>query len=149
MTIQRYRAVLANCSFRIFWSDFSFSVLGDGMTRVALIWFVYSATGSARAFGTLLLCYTGPIIVGGLMAGVLLDRFDRRKVMIADNLTRGAVIALIPLLHALGRLAPRPVATAQGTGQAHNLGHAVRLLLGNRILLSTTAMPELAEGQTH
>jgi MFS family permease len=229
MTIDRYRAVFANRSFRIFWSGFSFSVLGDGMTRVALIWFVYSATGSARAVGTLLLCYTGPIIVGGLMAGVLLDRFDRRKVMIADNLTRGAVIALIPLLHALGRLAlwhayvaagvygllmmislaggpslvpslvpdehlatanalemlsftlggvigpplaglliaiigapnvliidvvsyalfalalsrvrlaPRPVA-AQAAGQAYNLGHAVRLLLGNRILLATTSM---------
>ncbi|MGI8857313.1 MAG: MFS transporter [Thermomicrobiales bacterium] len=230
MTIDRYRAVFANRSFRIFWSGFSFSVLGDGMTRVALIWFVYSATGSARAVGMLLLCYTGPIIVGGLMAGMLLDRFDRRHVMIADNLTRGAVIGLIPLLHALGRLtlwhayvvagvygllmmislaggpslvpslvpdeqlvtanalemlsftlggvvgpplaglliaiigapnvvivdvasyalfalalsrvrlAPRPVAVAQAAEQAYNLGHAVRLLLGNRILLSTTAM---------
>jgi MFS family permease len=105
MTIDRYRAVFANRSFRTFWSGFSFSVLGDGMTRVALIWFVYSATGSARAVGTLLLCYTGPIIVGGLIAGMLLDRFDRRVVMIADNLTRGVVLGLIPLLHALGRLA--------------------------------------------
>jgi MFS family permease len=230
MTIDRYRALFADRSFRIFWSGFSFSVLGDGMTRVALIWFVYSATGSARAVGTLLLCYTGPIIVGGLMAGMLLDRFDRRAVMIADNLTRGVVIGLIPLLHALGRLAlwhayvvagvygllmmislaggpslvpslvpdaqlatanalemlsftlggvvgpplagfliaiigapnvvvvdvasyalfalalsrvrltPRLVATTEAAGQAYHLGHAVRLLLGNRILLSTTAM---------
>jgi MFS family permease len=231
MTIDRYRAVFANRSFRIFWSGFSFSVFGDGMTRVALIWFVYRATGSARSVGTLLLCYSGPIIVGGLMAGMLLDRFDRRKVMIADNLTRGAVVGLIPLLHALGRLAlwhayvaagvygllmmislaggpslvpslvpdeqlatanalemlsftlggvigpplaglliaiigapnvliidvasyalfalalsrvrltPQPVAATVTTGQQqYNLGHAVRLLLGNRILLSTTAM---------
>lgn len=229
MTFDRYREVFQNRSFRIFWSGFSFSVLGDGMTRVALIWFVYSTTGSARAVGTLLLCYTGPIIVGGMMAGMLLDRFDRRHVMIADNLTRGAVIALIPLLHAFGRLAlwhayvvaavygllmmislaggpslvpslvpdgqlstanalemlsftlggvvgpplagfliavigapnvvivdvasyalfaaalsrvrlaPRPAASAPA-GPTYHLGHAVRLLLGNRILLSTTAM---------
>jgi MFS family permease len=230
MTFDRYRQVFANHSFRIFWSGFSFSVLGDGMTRVALIWFVYSTTGSARAVGGLLLCYTGPIIVGGLMAGMLLDRFDRRRVMIADNVTRGAVIGLIPLLHAMGklalwhaylvagvygllmmislaggpslvpsliadeqlptanalemlsftlggvigpplagaliplisapnvvivdvlsyflfalalsrvRLAPRPVAEKAGVRQSYHLGHAVRLLLGNRILLSTTAM---------
>jgi MFS family permease len=230
MTFDRYRQVFANRSFRTFWSGFSFSVLGDGMTRVALIWFVYSTTGSARAVGGLLLCYTGPIIVGGLMAGMLLDRFDRRQVMIADNVTRGAVIGLIPLLHALGRLAlwhayvvagvygllmmislaggpslvpsliageqlatanalemlsftlggvigpplagalipvigapnvvivdvcsyvlfalalsrvqlaPRPVTAKPAAGEAYHLGHAVRLLLGSRILLSTTAM---------
>lgn len=230
MTFDRYRQVFRNRSFRTFWLGFSFSVLGDGMTRVALIWFVYSATGSARAVGALLLCYTGPIIVGGLMAGMLLDRFDRRHVMIADNVTRGAMIGLIPLLHALGRLAlwhgyfvagvygllmmislaggpslvpslvpdeqlatanalemlsftlggvvgpplagfliaiigapnvvivdvasyalfalalsrvrlaPRSVAAAPVAGQPYNLGHAVRVLLTNRILLSTTAM---------
>ncbi len=104
MTLDRYRQLFGNRAFRTFWFGFAFSVLGDGMTRVALIWFVYRATGSARAVGGLLLCYTGPIIVGGLMAGVLLDRFDRRQVMIADNLTRGAALAAIPLLHAAGRL---------------------------------------------
>lgn len=229
MTFDRYRHVFQNRSFRTFWLGFSFSVLGDGMTRVALIWFVYTTTGSARAVGGLLLCYTGPIVIGGLMAGMLLDRFDRRHVMIADNVTRGAVLAGVPLLHALGklqlwhvyvaagiygllmmislaggpslvpsliaseqiatanalemlsftlggvvgpplagalipligapnvvivdvlsyflfalalsrvRLAPRPVA-AKPAGEAYHLGHAVRLLIGNRILLSTTLM---------
>ena len=105
MTLARYREIFRNRSFRTFWLGFSFAELGDGMTRVALVWFVYAATGSARAVGTLLLCYTGPIIVGGLMAGMLLDRFDRRHVMIADNVTRGAALAAIPLLHALGWLA--------------------------------------------
>jgi Na+/melibiose symporter-like transporter len=64
MTFDRYRRVFANRSFRTVWSGFSCSVLGDRMTRVALIWFVYSTTGSARAVGGLLLCYTGPILVG-------------------------------------------------------------------------------------
>jgi MFS family permease len=80
-------------------------VLGDAMTRVALTWFVYETTRSAEALGWLMLCYTGPIIVGGLIAGSLLDRFDRRAVMLADNLVRGGAVALIPVLHALGRLA--------------------------------------------
>ena len=90
MTFDRYRQIFQNRSFRRFWIGFTFSVLGDAMTRVALTWFVYEATGSAEALGWLMLCYTGPIIVGGLLAGALLDRFDRRKVMLVDNVVRGA-----------------------------------------------------------
>jgi MFS family permease len=104
MTFESYRRIFRNRSFRLFWSGFSFSVLGDAMTRVALTWFVYQATRSAEALGWLMICYTGPIIVGGLLAGTLLDRFDRRAVMIADNLLRGLAVALVPLLYALGRL---------------------------------------------
>ena len=55
--------------------------------------------------GWLLLCYTGPVVFGGLFAGLLLDRFDRRKVMLLDNTFRGAVVASIPLLYFLGHLA--------------------------------------------
>jgi MFS family permease len=104
MTFESYRQIFQNRSFRLFWSGFSFSVLGDTMTRVALTWFVYEATRSAEALGWLMICYTGPIIVGGLLAGTLLDRFDRRAVMVVDNVLRGLAVALVPLLYALGRL---------------------------------------------
>ena len=104
VTFARYREVFRNAAFRRFWLGFSFSVLGDGITRVALVWFVYAETESARAVGWLLLFYTGPIVIGGLAAGMLLDRFDRRLVMLADNAIRGLVLALVPLLHLLDRL---------------------------------------------
>src|SRR5262245_53303479 len=105
MTLTRYRAIFACAPFRRFWIAFTCSALGDAMTRVALTWFVYDTTGSARAVGWLLLCYTGPVIVGGLLAGSLLDRFDRRAVMAVDNLLRGAAVAAVPILHATGQLA--------------------------------------------
>ncbi|HJZ50541.1 MAG TPA: MFS transporter [Roseiflexaceae bacterium] len=105
MTFERYRQIFRNRSFTLFWSGFSFSVLGDAITRVALTWFVYETTRSAEALGWLMLCYTGPIVVGGLLAGSLLDRFDRRAVMMADNLVRGMAVALIPLIYASGQLA--------------------------------------------
>jgi MFS family permease len=105
MAFDSYRQIFQNRSFRRFWFGFSFSVLGDSMTRVALIWFVYEQTGSAAALGWLMLCYTGPIVAGGLLAGSLLDRFDRRAVMVVDNIVRGLAVALIPLLYALGQLA--------------------------------------------
>ena len=104
-----YRDILGYRSFRVFWLGFTFSVLGDAMTQVALTWLVYQATHSARAVGLLLLASTGPVLVGGLLVGPLLDRFDRRAVMIADSVVRGLAVAAIPLLQALGHLPLWPV----------------------------------------
>lgn len=103
--VGRYRDMFQYASFRWFWLGFTFSAVGDAMTKIALIWFVYQSTGSAQAVGWLLLCYTGPVVFGGLFAGLLLDRFDRRKVMLLDNTFRGAVVTSIPLLYFLGHLA--------------------------------------------
>ena len=100
-----YRAVFAHHSFRNYWVGFSLSYLGDTISRVALTWFVYETTHSPEALGLLSLFYTGPVILGGLVAGWLLDRFDRRRVMIADSLLRAAIFLLIPLLNAAGILA--------------------------------------------
>ena len=66
---------------------------------------MYDTTHSPEALGLLSLFYTGPVILGGLVAGWLLDRFDRRRVMMADSLLRAAIFLLIPLLHAAGMLA--------------------------------------------
>lgn len=102
--LDRYRAVFANRAFARFWVGFTLSSLGDAMTRVALIWYVFERTDSARALGLFSVAYTGPVIIGGLLAGWLLDRFDRRRVMQVDALVRGVAVGTIPLLHALGRL---------------------------------------------
>lgn len=99
-----YRRIFHHTSYRRFWLGSTFSMLGDAMSRVALTWFVYEQTGSAAALGLLTVAYVGPVLVGGLAAGWLLDRFDRRAVMIADSLLRGLVIGLIPVLYALGLL---------------------------------------------
>ncbi|WP_165422999.1 MFS transporter [Ktedonosporobacter rubrisoli] len=103
--VETYRDMFQNSSFRHFWLGFTFSAIGDAMTRIALIWFVYQTTGSPQAVGILLLCYTGPVVVGGLVAGTLLDRFDRRIMMLLDNAVRGIVVATIPLLYYFGHLA--------------------------------------------
>ena len=100
-----YRDVFALKNFRRFWIGASLSMFGDSMTRMAFIWFVYDQTKSAAALGILMICYTGPVVIGGLVAGWALDRFDRRSVMIVDCLVRGCAIALVPLLHWLGILA--------------------------------------------
>ncbi|HYN89458.1 MAG TPA: MFS transporter [Ardenticatenaceae bacterium] len=105
MTFARYRQLLAGRSFGWFWGGFTLSVLGDGLSRVALTWYVYETTGSAQALGWLMFWYTGPVIAGGRLAGWLLDRYDRRLVMVVDNAIRAAAMACIPLLYASGHLA--------------------------------------------
>lgn len=74
------------------------------MTRIALNWYVWETTHSAVALGTLTFFYTGPVIVGGLVAGWLLDRFDRRKVMLYDSVLRAVSVAIVPLFSWLGIL---------------------------------------------
>jgi MFS family permease len=103
--LAKYRDVFALKDFRRFWIGASLSMFGDSMTRMAFIWFVYDQTKSAAALGILMICYTGPVLVGGLIAGWALDRFERRHVMIADCLLRGSAIALVPIFHWLGILA--------------------------------------------
>lgn len=105
MQFTRYQSVFSSPPFRAFWLGFTLSALGDAMTNVALVWYVYQTTHVPQAVGLLLLCYTGPVIVGGLLAGSLLDRFNRRTVMLVDTTFRGCVVAMIPLLYALGHLA--------------------------------------------
>ena len=103
--LEPYRLVLRERAFQRFWLGFTFSVLGDSMTRVALTWHVYETTRSPVALGWLALCYTGPVVMSGFLAASLLDRLDRRAVMVVDCLVRGAVMAAIPVLHLTGHLA--------------------------------------------
>jgi MFS family permease len=105
LSLAPYRAVLHETAFRRFWLGFTFSILGDSMTRVALTWHVYESTRSPAALGWLTLCYTAPVAASGFLAASLLDRFNRRTVMVADCLIRGVVMATIPALYLTGRLA--------------------------------------------
>ncbi|MCI0552272.1 MAG: MFS transporter [Anaerolineae bacterium] len=104
LQLNSYRDIMRDKNFLAFWSGFTLSSIGDSLTRVALTWLVFEETKSAQALGILTIAYTAPILLGGFFAGPLLDRFGARRVMIFDNLIRGLVFALIPILHALGRL---------------------------------------------
>lgn len=99
-----YRDIFRNKNFFLFWSGYSLSSIGDSLTRVALTWFVFEQTKSAQALGILTIAYTAPILIGGFLAGPLLDRFSARRVMIIDNLIRGLTFAALPLLQVWGFL---------------------------------------------
>jgi len=77
---------------------------GDFIFDVAAIWYVLQLTGDSFkvgiAVGTILL----PAIFIGPIAGVYLDRFNRRDVMLASNLVQAAVAGMIGILYSLGSL---------------------------------------------
>ncbi|MDP6707169.1 MAG: MFS transporter [Alphaproteobacteria bacterium] len=98
----RYLALFRNRPFFFFWLGFSLSVTGDSMTQVALVWHVYSRTGSPEAVGLLNFLFIAPVVVGGILAGWLLDRFERKSVLVIDSLAKAMIVSLIPLLDALG-----------------------------------------------
>jgi MFS family permease len=96
--------VLRTRSFRDFWIAFSFSSVGDMMTKTALVWYVFERSRSTVEVGLLLLAYAGPVVIGGLLAGYLLDRFNRRSLMLLDSLIRGVVVISVPIAAATGHL---------------------------------------------
>lgn len=102
--MRRYRDLLAKREYRLLWGGATASALGDGMTFIALVWLLLERGGDAALVGWLAAAYTAPVVVGGLVAGVLLDRFDKRRVLIADNVIRGLAVASIPIASALGVL---------------------------------------------
>ena len=102
--MRRYLHLLAGRQFRLLWTGATVSALGDGMSFVAVVWLLLERGGDAALVGWLAAVYTAPVVVGGLAAGILLDRFDKRVVLIADNLVRGLAIASIPIASALGLL---------------------------------------------
>jgi MFS family permease len=104
--MKRYLAMLGNRPFAILWSGSTVSAFGDALTWVSLVWLVFSVSGSTGAVAILVVCYTAPVIVGGLVMGLALDRHDRRRLLIGVNLILGASVGVIPLLHVAGQLRP-------------------------------------------
>ncbi len=91
-------AVLGNRSFRLMWSGQLVSTMGSALTSLAASIYVYRSTGSALSVGLMLMATAAPSLLVGLFAGVFVDRYDRRRIMIAADLIRGVLVFLIPFL---------------------------------------------------
>src|SRR5881396_114452 len=91
-------AVLRNGRFVRLWSGQLVSTIGDALTSLAAGIIVYRLTGSALSVGLMLMATAVPALVFGLIAGVVVDRYDRKRIMIAADLLRAAVVFTIPFL---------------------------------------------------
>jgi len=98
------RALRSDGGFGVFWLSFSLSVLGDAITRTTLVWYVFDLTGSSVSLGWLSFCFTAPVVIGGMTAGWLLDRYDRRTIMVIDSLTKSLLVMSVPVLAAVNSM---------------------------------------------
>jgi MFS family permease len=84
--------VIRNRSFRLLWSAQTLSSFGDAMTSLALLLIAQRLTGSTAAVAATAIAIALPQLLVGLPAGVLVDRWDRRRVMIASDLIRAVLV---------------------------------------------------------
>ena len=91
------RLLRENRDFRLLYFGTLISLGGDWFLTVALADLVLQLTGAATLVSLMMLCMTLPIFLFTAHAGHLIDRIDRRKLMIAVDVVR-AVACLLPLL---------------------------------------------------
>jgi MFS family permease len=95
---------LRHRDFRLLWSGMCVSLMGDGIFLVAMAWQVYALSNAPTALSLVGIAMTVPTIMFLLLGGVVSDRLDRRRVMLAADLTRGIAVALLAVLSLTGLL---------------------------------------------
>lgn len=91
-------AIFRNRNFSLLWTGQLVETIGNSLTSIAASIYVYRETGSALSVGLMLMATAAPSLLVGLFAGVFVDRYDRRKIMIAADVLRAVLVALIPVL---------------------------------------------------
>lgn len=95
--VQPRRGLLTRDFTYVWWGQMV-SEISDGVTKLALLWFVYSITGSAMKTSVIGLLQTLPPILFGPIIGVYLDRLPKKPILIGTAVLRAVLIGLIPCL---------------------------------------------------
>jgi MFS family permease len=132
------RGLWNNRAFVIFWIGQGLSNVGDAFAMIALPIVALEATGSVAQMGLVTAASAVGRIATGLVAGYALDRFDRRRLMIALDAGRAAAFGLIPLVWWLAGPQPWVLYVSAITGAG--LGAAFRVAY-------VTAVPSLVARQ--
>jgi MFS family permease len=96
--MSNFSAVLKNKNFFLLWVGQIVSEFGERITQMALIGLIYQKNPySAIALAKLIMFIVVPVFLVGPVAGVYVDRWNRRHTMIASDLLRSFFVLLIPL----------------------------------------------------
>lgn len=90
--------------FFIIWLGQVVSLIGTGLTAFALSVWVYQETGEVTKLGGILLSLALPAVLLSPVAGVVVDRFDRRKILILSDLGAAISTGAVAILFATGHL---------------------------------------------
>lgn len=118
-------AIFKNRNFSLLWFGQLISSIGSALTTLAASVLVFRETGSTLSVGLMLIATSGPTIAIGLLAGVFVDRYDRKRIMLIADLLRGLLILLIPsLIHLHLNWLYIIVALTSGISQFFDSAHA-------------------------
>jgi MFS family permease len=136
------RGVRRNRDFMLLWSGQALSGLGSQLSLVAYPLLVLALTGSPAKAGVAGFVRTLPIALLALPAGVLADRFDRRRVLIASDAGRALAVAAIPIGLAAGRL---PYGLLLAVAFVDGAGFVVSYVAERGVLRRLVAADELGQ----
>jgi len=91
-------AVFRKRDFTLLWLAQFVSTAGSALTDLAAGILVFQLTNSALAVGLTLMATAVPSLVVGLIAGVFVDRYDRKRIMFWSNILQAILVALIPFV---------------------------------------------------
>jgi len=92
------RPLAANRSFLLLWIGQFVSQIGDRLAMVAFPWLIYQSTQSTFSTGVVLALYALPYVVFGVLAGVIIDRLNKRLVLVGVDLLRAGLVLSVPLV---------------------------------------------------
>ncbi|MFW5948838.1 MAG: MFS transporter, partial [Halolamina sp.] len=106
------RSLLRERGFAALWLAQLITRIGDSIHEIALIWVVYEVTGDARLITVVALASFTPGVFLSLPAGVVVDRVNRKYLLVAAEGIRGVVTLAIPFVGEGPYLVPVVVAVA-------------------------------------
>src|SRR4051812_36348525 len=100
----RLLSPLRHRDFRLLWGGMCISLIGDGMFLVAMAWQVYALSNAPTALAFVGIAMSVTTIAFVLLGGVLSDRYDRRRLMLAADAVRMVSVGALATLALLGWL---------------------------------------------
>ena len=107
-----YARLALDGDFSALWVGQLVSFFGDRVHQVAIAFLVLGMTGSPVAVSAVFLAAFVPNLLLGPIAGVLVDRWDHRDVMVVSDLLRAAIVLLIPVAATIDVLLVYPLVFA-------------------------------------
>lgn len=98
--------LFVNGNLALLWFGQTVSMAGDSIYETALLWLMLDLTGSSGLTGLVALSAYLPTLIIGVWAGVVVDRLDRRRLMITADAVRAVLVLVIPVLCVFGTLTP-------------------------------------------
>lgn len=137
---------LRHRDFAVLWTGMTISMVGDGIYYIAIAWQVYTISNRPTSLAVVGIAWSAPQVLFVFLSGVLSDRLDRRRVMIAGDLIRLVAIGAIGVLSILDHISiPLLVAivAVYGTGQAvfqPSFGAIVPMIVPKELLVEANSL---------